>query len=113
MNNEEAIEYLGKHYLAYIPFFQENREQIKKHNKVMDIAIECIEKQSNIVHCKDCKNWSYPYLVEGFNKNAQIGFCKLTKWLCGEQGYCMYGSEEERCTSGTYASTGSSGTRSL
>lgn len=45
MTFEEAIEYIGNHYLAYIPFLQENREQIKKHNDVMDIAIECIEKQ--------------------------------------------------------------------
>lgn len=62
-------------------------------NKALKVAVKCIEKQSNIVHCKDCKNWSYPHYVEGFDKNAPIGLCELTKWFCGEQGYCMYGRE--------------------
>lgn len=45
----------------------------------------------DIVHCKDCENWKFPF--DGFNDN--VGQCKLTGWLCGEQGYCMYGREKE------------------
>lgn len=55
------------------------------------MILEALEKQSNIVHCRDCENWKFPF--DGFNDN--VGQCELTKWLCDEQGYCMYGREVE------------------
>lgn len=51
--------------------------------------------RADLTFCKDCEEWSYPYSAKGFNGNAQAGFCELNKWLCGEQGYCMYGRERE------------------
>lgn len=56
-----------------------------------EVVIQALEMQSNIVHCRDCENWKFPF--DGFNDN--VGQCELTKWLCGEQGYCMYGREVE------------------
>lgn len=59
------------------------------------IAIEALEKQSEIVHCKDCKNWEIITIETIRGEIAHVGECELTGWLCGEQGYCMHGREAE------------------
>lgn len=51
--------------------------------------------RADLTFCKDCENWDYPYSVEGFHSESVIGVCELTGWLCGEQGYCMYGRKKE------------------
>lgn len=61
----------------------------------LDMAIEALEKQSNIVHCKDCQNWKTITIETLDGRNTEAGQCELTKWLCGGQGYCMYGKEVE------------------
>lgn len=58
-------------------------------------AIEALEKQHSIVHCKDCQNWKTITIETIDGRTAEAGQCELTKWLCGEQGYCMYGREVE------------------
>lgn len=95
MNNKETIEYLSEHYLAYTPFFQENREQINKHNKAMDRAIDCIEivdrleklipqntpycytpiqydKDKHCYHTKPCPYWDIATI-----NDPQYGECKV------------------------------------
>lgn len=59
-----------------------------------DVAIDCIEKQSGIIHCIDCDKWNahYNYWTKR-SYSTIIGQCTLTGWLCGEQGYCMYGNK--------------------
>ena len=59
----------------------------------IDVVIEALEKQSNIVHCKDCKNWGKS-TPDGVLAEAG-GICYETGWLCGEQGFCMYGRKVE------------------
>lgn len=83
MTYEEAIKYIGNHYMAYVPFLQENREQINKHNKVMDIAIECIEKQipKKVRKYKANPNLIYFECPCCDHKNqADIKFCRY----CGQ-----------------------------
>ena len=61
-----------------------------------DRQYKMLTEQEEIVHCKDCKNWKYPVLIETLKGDmAETGQCELTKWLCGEQGYCMYAREAE------------------
>lgn len=68
-------------------------EWCKSHCEIR-IAIEALDKQNKIVYCKDCRHWIHPLQIEGFDGNlGTTGECSLTDWLCGEQGYCMYGSE--------------------
>ena len=59
------------------------------------MILDALEKQSNIVHCKDCQNWKIITIETIDGRTAEAGQCELTKWLCGEQGYCMYGREAE------------------
>ena len=59
------------------------------------LVIEALEEQSEIVHCKDCKYWKIITIETIYGRTAKVGQCELTKWLCGEQGYCMYGKEVE------------------
>lgn len=61
-----------------------------------DVAIDCIEKQSDIIHCIDCDKWDIHHTITGFKgTTSHIGQCKLTGWLCGELGYCMYGNRRQ------------------
>lgn len=54
------------------------------------------EARKDITFCKDCHNWEYPVQIQGLKGDtSHIGMCELTGWLCGEQGYCMYGREVE------------------
>lgn len=91
MNYEEAKKELNTIYLATeiqrVPVVKEEVQEALK------IANECIEKQSNIVHCKNCENWKIITIETIDGRTAEAGQCELTKWLCGEQGYCMYGRE--------------------
>lgn len=48
--------------------------------------------QENIVHCKDCKHWLS--LAKTYD-NDDVGQCRLTNWLCGKNGYCLYGEVEK------------------
>lgn len=59
------------------------------------VAIEALEKQSNIVHCKDCQSWKTIAIETLDGRTTEAGQCELTKWLCGGQGYCMYGRKAE------------------
>ena len=55
--------------------------------EALDIAIECIEKCEEIVHCKDCKHWvdvDYP-------SPQTIKMCDYAKYMVSENGYCVYG----------------------
>ena len=65
----------------------------EKCSDMEDRILEALEKQSNIVHCKDCKNWGRS-TPNGVLAEAS-GICYETGWLCGEQGYCMYGRKAE------------------
>lgn len=54
------------------------------------------EARKDLTFCKDCENWEYPVKIKGLNGDtSHIGMCTLTKWLCGEQGFCMYAREVE------------------
>lgn len=61
-----------------------------EYQEAFDIAIDCIKKQSEIVHCKECKYWVRATL-EGFYRTSQVPACELAGWLCGENGFCLYG----------------------
>lgn len=45
MTNKEAIEYLNNHYMKHIKYLSASAEEVDKHNEVMDLAIEALEKQ--------------------------------------------------------------------
>lgn len=62
-------------------------------DKLRRMCIEALEKQSEIVHCKDCENWKIITIETIYGRTTNAGQCELTKWLCGGQGYCMYGRE--------------------
>lgn len=71
----------------------ENDLSILGTDRILDsirIAIEEVEKQSEIVHCRDCKYWTRGTL-EGLNRTLQVPACKLAGWLCAEDGFCMHG----------------------
>lgn len=52
------------------------------------IAIEEVEKQSKIVHCKNCMYWT-------MNITKGIHTCMLAGWLCAEDGFCMHGARKD------------------
>lgn len=59
------------------------------------IAIEALEKQIEIVHCKDCKYWTKGILEAGFYRESKVPVCKLAGWLCAEDGFCMHGARKD------------------
>ena len=67
----------------------------EKCSDMEDRIIEALAMQNNIVHCKDCQNWKTTTIETLDGRTTKAGQCELTKWLCGEQGYCMYGREVE------------------
>lgn len=54
------------------------------------IAKKALEKQTEIVHCKECKHWVSD--VTGCTENVKR--CEFANWMVGENGFCVYG---ERC----------------
>ena len=65
-----------------------------EYQEAFDVAVECIEKQSQIVHCKECQYWTTARL-EGFGRTGKAPACSLVGWFCGDEGYCMYGRKVE------------------
>lgn len=94
MTREEAIRRIKDfglyHAIKDLPFSGRTVQ-------AFEMAVKALEKQSEIVHCKDCENWNYPVQIEGLDGSPAgiIGVCALTGWMCGKQGYCMYGKEVE------------------
>ena len=95
MTYEEAL----VRFKAFSEFCDDRNEacdnNCDKCNAMESAIIEALEKQSEIVHCKDCENWKTVTIETIDGGTAEAGQCELTKWLCGEQGYCMYAREVE------------------
>ena len=58
-------------------------------NMLMDY-IERMEKEPEIVHCKDCKYWIRTRIGE-----EELNQCGLAGYLIGGRGYCLYGKAGE------------------
>ena len=56
-------------------------------NMIMDY-IERMEKEPEIVHCKDCKYWLRTRIGE-----EELNQCGLAGYLIGGRGYCLYGKK--------------------
>lgn len=88
MTYEETIRWIKEHHLP-----DEHRTTKTSHDVAMGMAIEALEKQSEIVHCKDCKHW-----VDGVAGCTEcIKMCEYAHYMVGENGFCTYGewSDEE------------------
>ena len=59
-------------------------------NMLMDY-IERMEKEPEIVHCKDCKYWLRTRIGE-----EELNQCGLAGYLIGGRGYCLYGKAGEQ-----------------
>ena len=81
-----------KELIHIIRCLESNLRSAKEAN---DRQYKMLTEQEEIVHCKDCKNWKIVTIETIYGKTVKIGQCELTKWLCGEQGYCMYARKEE------------------
>lgn len=66
----------------------------QKRAEAIDIAIEAMEKQSEIVHCKDCEYWDKDLKCVS-DIGDYLGVCMHAKWFCGEEGFCLYGKRVE------------------
>lgn len=93
MTNKEAIEYLNNHYMKHIKYLSASAEEVDKHNEVMDLAIEALEKQipknpvnyDSVPHsrCPACNN-----AVKVFEDTHEYHYCLY----CGQ---CLDWSDEE------------------
>lgn len=88
MTYEEAIEEMENIYQNGFDNDFDN-DEIEKPLDAIRIAIEALEMQSEIIHCKDCENWII------IPNSHNIGCCKFAMWLIGENGFCLYGKVEE------------------
>jgi len=77
MTNEEAIDYLKNHYMAYVEHLQTDKELIAKHNQVMDLAIEALEKQMP----KKIIEADRPKVIYGGAEYDVKGLCQTCKTL--------------------------------
>lgn len=45
-----------------------------------------------VVRCKDCKYW---IIDDYWNSNPdQVRGCRFAGWMCGANGYCLYGERK-------------------
>ena len=79
MTNKEALEHIRSHR-HFDTANAQDREAI-------GAAIAEMEKQFDIVHCKDCHAWTKNYAGLG----DHVGVCILAGWMIGENGFCLYG----------------------
>lgn len=77
MMNEEAIGFLEGLY-----HFADDVEC-----DALEMAIKALEKQAEIVHCKDCKHWVSDFA----GCTESVKRCEFANWMVGENGFCIYG----------------------
>lgn len=45
-----------------------------------------------VVRCKNCKHWIVDSYWHG--NPDQVRACRVAGWMCGANGYCLYGEKE-------------------
>lgn len=103
MTNEKVLMVLHGLRMSYIcdpnecPLEEKDESHIlckgcDEHHEALAMAIEALEKQSEIVHCGQCEHW-VEMEFNGFDKPMTA--CALAGYMIGEDGFCVYGTERD------------------
>lgn len=78
---QEALEHIRSHRVLDVAYGPDR--------EAVGAAMEALERQIEIVHCKDCHVWMK---FEELGEHA--GVCLLAGWMIGENGFCLYGERK-------------------